>query len=127
MAQGIEQCGEEKNKKMFYLIPICENHGSKVEFSQETWVTLPVFPMNFIRRGMNLRTKIYQLSHPLRRMKKVRVFQRKLYRKARQEKNFKVYSLYEKISVLCGMPDLRKRWKKSGGSAFLIARRQNSH
>ena len=52
----------------------------------------------------------------LRKNEKVRDFQRKLYRKAKQEKGFRFYVLYDKIRRLDFLAEAYKRVKGNGGA-----------
>lgn len=48
---------------------------------------------------------------------RVRDFQRKLYRKAKQEKGFRFYVLYDKVRIIYVLREAYRRVKKNGGTA----------
>jgi len=67
--------------------------------------------------GKTLKSISAETKRNLSDDERVRIFQRKLYRKAKQEENFKFYILYDKISLPYFLRESYRRLKANKGSA----------
>ena len=70
-----------------------------------------------VKLGKTLKSISAETKRNLSDDERVRIFQRKLYRKAKQEENFKFYILYDKISLPYFLRESYRRLKANKGSA----------